>query len=861
MKIFIRNEFENQFAEDDERNKFNDRLQKLYHPSILDTYPKAKEEYYKHHDIEKQMIMLGSPKIGAWKNPMALRALHELKKLMNYLIATGEIDTTTRVVVEIAREGTLEDTNKRWAYEYYHRTREEENKEFAEAIRELIKRENIHASPDSDSDIDKFRLWYEMIESAEGYEDKSKKIISVDEDRTYGEIKKKNNKKRNLKTKDDSEENEEEKYYTFNENHFDKIKKEVWLKLKKAKDNIEERYRLWKHQQYFCIYTNKLIKITDLFNPNLIDVEHTIPRSISFDNSLANKTVCYADYNRNIKKNKIPADLGDDYIGIKQRIEKWEQKVKDIEVRVAFWKGKSKQASTKEYKDTCIRQKHLWQFELDYWRNKVERFTMTEVKPGFKNSQLKDTQLISKYAFHYLKSYFSKVDVQKGAVTAEFRKIFDIQRTDTPKDRSKHSHHAKDAIVLSVIPVAAIRDKMLEVWYKIDEQTELLKSNMEKNKDAIREGITQLQEELYQLKLQCNLPKGLNNTINKLDETILVNNIARNRSLLPASKKTKVKGKLRIATGDAIRGQLHKDSFFGAIKLVKKDENGKWIKDDKGEFEFEPIKYVIREELVYKANAQSPGFKDLNDLENQIVDKHLFNIIKKQIDEIGNFKEALKQGICMLDKNGNKVNKIRRVRIELRDKGPVEVKQQTNVNMNPSKILPNRNHKQKYYAANGKNIAYAVYEDINGSKGFEMLSLFAAGKLKKTVSIDNLADFFPQAKLIGKAKREGKLVAVLQPNQKVIFYRENINELTELSQEDLTKRLYMIISLYGKTTGQVQFQHHLEARPDKELSVGISKVNFENVEPRYLLSPSSFDFAIEGKHFEIKPGGEIKWRI
>jgi CRISPR-associated endonuclease Csn1 len=64
-----------------------------------------------------------------------------------------------------------------------------------------------------------------------------------------------------------------------------------------------------------------------------------------------------------------------------------------------------------------------------------------------------DTQLISKYAFHYLKTYFDKVDVQKGSITAEFRKIYGLQIADEKKDRSKHSHHAKDAAVLTLIPL------------------------------------------------------------------------------------------------------------------------------------------------------------------------------------------------------------------------------------------------------------------------------------------------------------------------------------------------------------------------------------------------------------------------
>src|SRR5690606_33162746 len=62
-----------------------------------------------------------------------------------------------------------------------------------------------------------------------------------------------------------------------------------------------DKYRLWKEQGYQCLYTGKYIKLTDLFNENVIDFEHTLPRSKSFDNSLANLTVCYHDYNRTVK--------------------------------------------------------------------------------------------------------------------------------------------------------------------------------------------------------------------------------------------------------------------------------------------------------------------------------------------------------------------------------------------------------------------------------------------------------------------------------------------------------------------------------------------------------------------------------
>jgi len=897
MKLFIRDDFEDTF-EGEDKDKFLKRLNKLYHPSMIAIYPAAREEFYKHGDIEKKAVMLGSPKTGAFKTPMAMRTLHELKKLINYYIATGQIDEETRVVVEVGRE--LVDTNKRCAYEKYHEIRRKENEEFANAIRELLKDPEASdslADENNDSDIDKFRLWYELIESAEGFE-KNGKFTTSEEDNKPIERKKK--KKSGKKEGED----EDEVFYEFSKNHFDKIKKEVWVKLTKAKDNIVEKYRLWKEQQYFCIYTGKPIKITDLFQTNLIDIEHTIPRSMCFDNSLANKTVCYADFNRNTKKNQLPQSLSNSQ-EIEHRLEKWQQKVKDLEMRVEFWKGKSKQASTPKWKNDAIREKHLWQFELEYWRNKVDRFTMKEVKPGFKNSQLKDTQLISKYAFHYLKSYFNKVDVQKGVVTAEFRKIFDIQKTGTPKDRSKYSHHAKDAIVLSVIPVAAIRDKMLEVWFRLDE---LKKENGE------HQEIQRLEQELQQLKYQCNLPKGLNNTIKKLDEELLINNIARNRSLIPVSKKVNINGKDRIASGHAVQGQIHLDSMYGKIQMVeldkdnkpKRDENNKWLfKGGKEEFAF-----ALRKEVDKNLDVE------------KIVDPELKKII---INQIGNRNLATTLaedgGLYMLKKDGTRAHKIRHVRCLAKDvSDPIRVRSHS--------IQGNKEHKNYYWAKNGENILCALYEkplkDKNDKdiidRELEIISLkdaadlLSAGEIKKIEDLENLL-YRKDGKgnpILDENGNKEKPYAILKPGMKVIFYDENMEELKKKESEkesDYKKRvgyrMYQIVKYAGD---QLTFQHHLEARLDPELkksypdfkqdekgnylnekgeiidrknkkeririygvagtsgftqsvSDALKQNTYNNFEPwpKLLYSADWLNMAIEGKHFEVLPDGVIKW--
>ncbi len=569
-------------------------------------------------------------------------------------------------------------------------------------------------------------------------------------------------------------------------------------------------------------------------------------------------------------------------------------------MRVEFWKGKSKRASTPEYKNKAIREKHLWQFELDYWRNKVERFTMKEIKPGFKNSQLKDTQLISKYAFHYLKSYFNHVEVQKGEVTAQFRKIFDIQETGTEKDRSKHSHHAKDAMVLSVIPVAAIRDRMLEVWYKIKEEELLLKSDTEKNKPSIEQRIVQLREELQQLKYQCNLPKGLNNSIKRLDEIVLNNNIAHNRSVVPASKKVRFRGKDFVAKGDAIRGELHLSTMYGKLQMIERDKNDKPLRDGSGNWKY------LEGDNAFKFGLRKEVNKNLDI--DKIVDPTLKKIIKNQMKG-RSLANTLSEdgGLYMLNKSGERVHKIRHIRCFANDvTNPIQVRKQD--------ISTNKVHKNYYWAKNGENILCALYQKtIKDKKGnekidreLEIISLMDAAKLVQLGEIKSIneleiykKDKITKEVIIDENGNKEKPYAILKPGLKVIFYDENLDELRKNGSENdqdykkrISYRTYVVVKFSG---GQITFKHHLESRNDDELKkaypkneiyltdengtetkYGVcgtsgftkkvsdastqNKLNNYEPWPKLLYTVNWLNMAIEGKHFEVMPDGEIKWK-
>lgn len=129
------------------------RLELLYHPSKDESYPAA-------HADENGILKLGSPRISAVRNPMAMRALFRLRALLNELLREGKIDRGTKINIEFARE--LNDANKRKAIARYQREREAENRTYAEEIRRQYAEATGRVIEPSEEDILKYRLWEEQ---------------------------------------------------------------------------------------------------------------------------------------------------------------------------------------------------------------------------------------------------------------------------------------------------------------------------------------------------------------------------------------------------------------------------------------------------------------------------------------------------------------------------------------------------------------------------------------------------------------------------------------------------------------------------------------------------------------------------
>lgn len=143
VKLYVARKYEL----DEEGEK---RLKKLYHPSMIETFPKVL------HPEPEGYYLLKSPRTSSMRNPMAMHSLFRLRHVINTLLKEGKIDEFTTIRIEFARE--LNDANKRAAVRQWQNEREKKNKDYAQKIKELM---GSGYEPSAD-DIRKYRFWEEQ---------------------------------------------------------------------------------------------------------------------------------------------------------------------------------------------------------------------------------------------------------------------------------------------------------------------------------------------------------------------------------------------------------------------------------------------------------------------------------------------------------------------------------------------------------------------------------------------------------------------------------------------------------------------------------------------------------------------------
>lgn len=680
----------------------------LYHPSMIEAYPDAKR------NERFDCYQLGSPKTNAVRNPMAMRSLHMVRKVINHLLRKHIIDEKTEIHIEYARE--LNDANKRQAIADWQRELSKRHTAYAQNIRQLYKAE-------------------------------------------------------------------------------------TGLEIEPTKADIL-KYQLWEEQQHVCLYTGKKIGIADFLGANpKFDIEHTIPRSRGGDSTQENLTLCESKFNRDIKRDKLPTELAN-YEEILARIEHWKKQCYALKLKRDGIRTHS--GLEKSIKDSRIRRRHLVGLEYGYLKGKYDRFTMKEVPEGFSRRQGAGIGLISKYAGLFLKSLFkdpknpnrSNVYVVKGAITAEFRKLWGLQQADEAKSRENHTHHCIDAYTIACI--GPCEYAALAAYYRSDEEFKYgrrrEKPQFEKPWPTFTEDLLKLQEELL----------IVHQTTDKLGK--------RDR------RKVKTPRGKFLTGGDSARGRLHQETYYGAINY---DGN---------------IKYVVRKPL------DSLTEKDLD----KIVDETVKGIIKGAVEAKGSLKEALADGIYM---NKEKGILIKRVRIFSDVSEPINLKQLRDVST--------KEYKRHIHLRKDENYLFAIYEGIDKKKNKKQTETATVDYLDAAKFYKDSKRRDKANSLVGDYSKKNKLPlkCILKKRQMVLFYEHSPEEIRFKDKKDLSRRLYIVTSI--AKDGRVKFLHHQAATATGIQSSPNPFTNDGEHQPYYRLSASNIKVLVAGIDFDINILGEI----
>lgn len=188
------------------------------------------------------------------------------------------------------------------------------------------------------------------------------------------------------------------------------------------------KWRLYREQNGQCAYTQMPLVLENLLDPGYAEIDHIIPYSRSFDDSMANKVLVFASENRK-KKNQTPYE----YFG--HDAARWE--------RFTAWVGTIK--------------------GLRKRRNLLEDDFDARKEEEWKQRSLNDTQWIAREFSGFIREHLAFADPAlkvpvvciKGQVTAMVRGIWGLGQY---KDRAANDlHHALDAAVVATLTTKQIQ--------------------------------------------------------------------------------------------------------------------------------------------------------------------------------------------------------------------------------------------------------------------------------------------------------------------------------------------------------------------------------------------------------------------
>ena len=391
-------------------------------------------------------------------------------------------------------------------------------------------------------------------------------------------------------------------------NSVDELDNDISNILKKFADaknrpstNEVKRYKLWLEQHYVSPYTGQPIPLARLFTPDY-EIEHVIPQSRYFDDSMTNKVICESEVNK-LKDNALGFEFIKQHHGETIQLSGGRHAVRILEVD--------------SYCELIERIYHNN-------RTKKRKLLMDDIPAEFIERQLNDSRYISKLVKSLLSNIVREEDEQEaisknvivctGSVTDRLKKDWGIndvwnhiiiprflrmnELTDSQnftsnsanghlipamplelqkgfnKKRIDHRHHAMDAIVIActtrdhvnLLSNEAASPKSNTNRYQLSRKLRRYEDIVVNRSDGPKRISVAKEFMLPWIGFQTDVERALRNIIVTFKQNLRVINKTSSHSLRIVDGKKKL---VAQTSGDswAIRKSMHKETVHGEINL------------------------------------------------------------------------------------------------------------------------------------------------------------------------------------------------------------------------------------------------------------------------------------------------------
>lgn len=609
---------------------------------------------------------------------------------------------------------------------------------------------------------------------------------------------------------------------------------------KKTNDRLKERlielhvpltelnilkYKLYEQQKYLSPYTKEPIELTKLFDEKFYNIDHIIPKSRYFDDSISNKVICESNINEE-KDNRTA----------------WEY----------ISQQSSKYRKTKDGYEILTSEQYLNHINGNFFGQKKKNLLAEKIPSDPVNRQLKDTQYISVAikdelakivgsdnvktttggVTDYLRSHWGLKKLFMELTESRFRQmeLWNLDENGDPKEswitkdfdkesnrnvyeikgwskRYDHRHHAIDALV-----VALSNERFIK---RLNDLNKYFQDELAKHKEVIPQSDEDTLEEAF-FKLS------------KENRDEIMKEIESSRRFEAPLDSVVSEAKKHLET--MIVSQKSKD------KLAVRDNNGK--KQLK-------IRGALHQETYYgKTNNRDTKTISISELKPKDISQIIDPVLQKEIESHRRKYDTMKEAF-----SGEGLIAFNESRFQTKNKSvlksPVyKVKiWYSKKDTEESDLQQLYDNNDKKSVVTGDNYLFIVMEK-DGKRVYDIASLFdsvalAKEEIKKgNYSIDKIKKEICEAVRIEEKKKNGK---ILPKPDRVLFYlqqndlvymprtvddeivRFNVNELKAWlansdNKKEFAKRIYKVVKFTGKDCFFIPNNYAKEINIPKNLS-------------------------------------------